>query len=156
MSRSAHTAGPRGPPAWGRSPWWIASMTEPVVTRNRPSPTGRRSIRTRGPSRAVRPAPFMPPIPRAVWPLAGTPSAADRVAATVQDCASLGRADAGAGPSTTFAWPTRRVTMRLSVWRASAPQKDAAGPKVAAVVDPIFAALGAEPDPHVWVVWGEE
>ena len=46
--------------------------------------------------------------------------------------------------------------MRLSHWRASAPSKDAAGPKVVAVVDPLLAALGAEQDPHSWVVWGEE
>ncbi len=46
--------------------------------------------------------------------------------------------------------------MRLSEWRASAPAKDAAGPKVAAVVDPVLHALGAEPDPHCWVAWGEE
>jgi hypothetical protein len=46
--------------------------------------------------------------------------------------------------------------MRLSEWRATAPAKAAAGPKVAAVVDPVLAALGAEPDPHCWVAWGEE
>jgi len=46
--------------------------------------------------------------------------------------------------------------MRLSEWRASAPARDAAGPKVAAVVDPVLNALGAEPDPHCWVAWGEE
>lgn len=46
--------------------------------------------------------------------------------------------------------------MRLSEWRASAPHKDAATNKVSAVVDPVLAALGAERDPHAWVVWGEE
>jgi hypothetical protein len=46
--------------------------------------------------------------------------------------------------------------MRLSEWRASAPARDAAGPKVAGVVDPVLKALGAEPDPHCWVAWGEE
>jgi hypothetical protein len=46
--------------------------------------------------------------------------------------------------------------MRLSQWRASAPVKDAVGPKVAAVVDPVVAALGAEPDPHAWIAWGDE
>ena len=46
--------------------------------------------------------------------------------------------------------------MRLSEWRASAPARDAAGPKVAAVVDPVLKTLGAEPDPHCWVHWGEE
>ena len=46
--------------------------------------------------------------------------------------------------------------MRLSEWRAAAPNRDAASPKVAALVDPVIGALGAEPDPHGWVVWGEE
>ena len=46
--------------------------------------------------------------------------------------------------------------MRLSEWRATAPAKDAAGPKVAGVVDPVLKALGSEPDPHCWIAWGEE
>jgi hypothetical protein len=46
--------------------------------------------------------------------------------------------------------------MRLSAWRTAAPRKEAATAKVAAVVDPILAAFGADPDPHCWVVWGEE
>lgn len=46
--------------------------------------------------------------------------------------------------------------MRLSEWRAEAPAKDAGGPKVAALVDAVIDALGAEPDPHCWVAWGEE
>jgi hypothetical protein len=46
--------------------------------------------------------------------------------------------------------------MRLSEWRAKSPSKDAGGPKVAAVVDAVIDALGAEPDPHCWVAWGEE
>jgi len=46
--------------------------------------------------------------------------------------------------------------MRLSQWRASAPAREAVAPKVAAAVDPILAALGAGPDPHCWVAWGEE
>jgi hypothetical protein len=46
--------------------------------------------------------------------------------------------------------------MRLSEWRAKAPSKEAAGPKVAAVVDAVIQALGAEPDPHCWVAWGED
>jgi hypothetical protein len=46
--------------------------------------------------------------------------------------------------------------MRLSEWRAKAPVKDAGGPKAAAVVDAVLEALGAEPDPHGWVAWGEE
>ena len=48
------------------------------------------------------------------------------------------------------------VQMRLSEWRAKAPSKDAGGPKVAAVVDPVLDALGADPDPHCWVAWGED
>ena len=46
--------------------------------------------------------------------------------------------------------------MRLSEWRAGGPSKDARSSKVNAVVDPVLTALGAEPDPHVWVAWGEE
>ena len=46
--------------------------------------------------------------------------------------------------------------MRLSEWRASAPHKDAGGAKVSAVIDPILVALGAGPDPHCWVAWGDE
>jgi hypothetical protein len=46
--------------------------------------------------------------------------------------------------------------MRLSEWRASGPSKEASGAKIAAIVDPILLALGAEPDPHCWVAWGEE
>ena len=46
--------------------------------------------------------------------------------------------------------------MRLSEWRASAPHRDSASAKVAAVVDPVLTALGAGPDPHCWVAWGDE
>jgi hypothetical protein len=46
--------------------------------------------------------------------------------------------------------------MRLSEWRAAAPRKEAVAPKVAAVVDPILASLGAGPDPHCWIAWGDE
>ena len=46
--------------------------------------------------------------------------------------------------------------MRLSEWRAKAPSREAGGPKVAAVVDAVIDALGAEPDPHCWVAWGED
>ena len=46
--------------------------------------------------------------------------------------------------------------MRLSAWRIAAPEKAAATARVAAVVDPVLTALGAEPDPHCWVVWGDE
>ncbi len=46
--------------------------------------------------------------------------------------------------------------MRLSEWRARAPKRDAASPRIAAVVDPVLASLGSGPDPHCWVAWGEE
>jgi hypothetical protein len=46
--------------------------------------------------------------------------------------------------------------MRLSEWRAKAPSKDAGGPKIAAVVDVVIDALGAERDPHCWIAWGED
>jgi hypothetical protein len=46
--------------------------------------------------------------------------------------------------------------MRLSEWRAAAPSKEAGGPKVAALIDAVITALGAEPDPHGWIVWAEE
>lgn len=46
--------------------------------------------------------------------------------------------------------------MRLSEWRASPPHRDAVSPKIAAVVDPVLRALGAGPDPHCWIAWGDE
>lgn len=46
--------------------------------------------------------------------------------------------------------------MRLSEWRAAAPAKEAIAAKVTAVVDPVLLALGAGPDPHCWIAWGEE
>jgi hypothetical protein len=46
--------------------------------------------------------------------------------------------------------------MRLSEWRKAAPHKDAGSAKLAAIVDPVLASLGAEDDPHAWVAWGEE
>ena len=46
--------------------------------------------------------------------------------------------------------------MRLSEWRAKAPSKEAGGSKVAAVVDAVIGALGAERDPHCWVAWGQD
>ena len=46
--------------------------------------------------------------------------------------------------------------MRLSAWRAAAPHRDAVTAKVAAVVDPVLLAFGAEDDPHCWVAWGDE
>ena len=46
--------------------------------------------------------------------------------------------------------------MRLSHWRAKAPHKDSAAPKVMAVVEQALAALGAEADPECWVAWGDD
>jgi hypothetical protein len=46
--------------------------------------------------------------------------------------------------------------MRLSEWRGSAPNKEAVGPKVIAVVDPVVASFGVGADPEGWVAWGEE
>jgi hypothetical protein len=50
----------------------------------------------------------------------------------------------------------REDSMRLSDWRTRAPHKDALAPKVLAVIDPVLASLGAEPDPPAWIVWGED
>jgi hypothetical protein len=46
--------------------------------------------------------------------------------------------------------------MRLSSWRATAPSREAMSAKVLAVVEPVLASLGAEPDPHGWVQWGDD
>jgi hypothetical protein len=46
--------------------------------------------------------------------------------------------------------------MRLSEWRRAAPSKDAVGPKVTAVVDPVIASFRTGFDPECWVAWGEE
>jgi hypothetical protein len=46
--------------------------------------------------------------------------------------------------------------MRLSEWRAAAPSKEAGSQKVAALIDPVLTALGADDDPHCWIVWGDE
>lgn len=46
--------------------------------------------------------------------------------------------------------------MRLSDWRGRSPHKDAMTPKVIAVIEPVLAALGAEPDPPCWVAWGDD
>ncbi len=46
--------------------------------------------------------------------------------------------------------------MRLSDWRSRVPHKDAMTPKVLAVIEPVLASLGADPDPSSWVVWGED
>ena len=46
--------------------------------------------------------------------------------------------------------------MRLSEWNAAAPHKDSVNPKVLAVVEPMLAMLGCEPDPPCWVAWGDD
>jgi hypothetical protein len=46
--------------------------------------------------------------------------------------------------------------MRLSDWRSRVPHKEAMTPKVLAVIDPLLASLGAEPDPSCWIVWGDD
>jgi hypothetical protein len=46
--------------------------------------------------------------------------------------------------------------MRLSDWRARAPYKESVAPKVQTAVDSALAALGADPDPECWVLWGDE
>ena len=46
--------------------------------------------------------------------------------------------------------------MRLSEWRAGAPVRDALGAKVMAVVTPVLGVLEADPDPQVWVLWGDD
>jgi hypothetical protein len=46
--------------------------------------------------------------------------------------------------------------MRLSKWRAAAPTRDAMTLKVLAVVEPVLASMGVEPDPECWVAWGDD
>ena len=46
--------------------------------------------------------------------------------------------------------------MRLSEWGAMAPIPAAVGPNVLAVAEATLATLGATPDPHCWVAWGED
>jgi hypothetical protein len=46
--------------------------------------------------------------------------------------------------------------MRLSEWRRTAPSREAGTARLAAIVDPVLAALGADDDPQAWVAWGEE
>lgn len=46
--------------------------------------------------------------------------------------------------------------MRLSEWRTRAPHKDSMNPKVLAIIEPVLASLGADPDPSAWIVWGED
>ena len=46
--------------------------------------------------------------------------------------------------------------MRLSEWRAGAPNREALSGKVLEVVVPVLESLGAEEDPHCWVAWGDD
>ena len=46
--------------------------------------------------------------------------------------------------------------MRFSDWRHRAPTKDALGPNVIAVIEPILELLGARDDSSCWIVWGED
>jgi hypothetical protein len=46
--------------------------------------------------------------------------------------------------------------MRLSEWRAGAPNREALSGRVLDVVTPVIEALGAETDPHCWVAWGDD
>src|SRR5262245_22407888 len=46
--------------------------------------------------------------------------------------------------------------MRFSEWRAAAPSSEAAGAKVAEVVESALTTLGAERDPECWVAWGDD
>ena len=46
--------------------------------------------------------------------------------------------------------------MRLSEWLAAAPHKDSVSPKIRAVIEPMVAMLGCEPDPACWVLWGDD
>ena len=46
--------------------------------------------------------------------------------------------------------------MRLSGWTEIAPRPESVAPRVLAVVEPMLAMLGCEPDPACWVVWGDD
>jgi hypothetical protein len=46
--------------------------------------------------------------------------------------------------------------MRLSEWRAGAPNREALSGRVLEVVMPVLESLGAEDDPHCWVSWGDD
>lgn len=46
--------------------------------------------------------------------------------------------------------------MRLSEWRGRSPHKDSLTPKVAAVIEPVMRALGADADPLCWIAWGDD
>jgi hypothetical protein len=46
--------------------------------------------------------------------------------------------------------------MRLSDWRGRTPHRDSMTSKVVDVIVPVVRALGADPDPACWVVWGDD
>jgi hypothetical protein len=46
--------------------------------------------------------------------------------------------------------------MRLSEWRAGAPNREALSGRVLDVVLPVLDSLGADADPHCWVAWGDD
>ncbi len=46
--------------------------------------------------------------------------------------------------------------MRLSAWRAKAPQRESMNARVIETVVPVLAALGAGDDPECWVAWGDD
>ena len=46
--------------------------------------------------------------------------------------------------------------MRLSGWRSKAPGKDGLNEKVLEMVGSILGSLGADPDAHCWISWGDE
>ncbi len=46
--------------------------------------------------------------------------------------------------------------MRLSEWRKSAPNEEAASASVMAAIVPVAVALRADADPHCWVLWGDD
>jgi hypothetical protein len=46
--------------------------------------------------------------------------------------------------------------MRLSEWRAAAPNPESLGTPVELAVVSVLTSLGAEPDPDCWIVWGDD
>ena len=46
--------------------------------------------------------------------------------------------------------------MRLSEWRTKAPVQDSMDERVMSVLRTVLIALGADPDPDCWVIWGED
>jgi hypothetical protein len=46
--------------------------------------------------------------------------------------------------------------MRLSDWRATAPDAGSLGAPVESAVVSVLTSLGAEPDPACWILWGDD